>query len=367
MRSFPFQMQPRKKVYGVVIAATVLAMVILLWRSPVSRPRSSVPNLPIDREPVTAMASARPTLNTTPLEPEITPMPTMTVEAIETRLRALLEDEDPAAREQQIAELDALLSGTNGLAILGQLPPDLMNFALGLPSFQSWLADDPRTAADWLSSQSGISETRVSNMIHDWSAKDPVGLQQYLASLPDSDWKQKSFAVAGKQLVENDPIAAIGLARQMDSGPPQAGILEQATAQWAKSDFDSAAQWARQIGDAPLRERLIATAAVSLAANDPTQGAAELLQSVESDEIFQKSAAEIAGVWAKQNPMAAGEWVANLPENGARQSALANLVNVWSGQDRAGLADWIAGLPQNSLRMDAARFFSELPALNSTP
>jgi len=367
-RSIPLQMQLQKKIVAAAIATMVLAMVILKPRSPESRPQSPPPTLSGEnRAPATAMASTQPYPDSSPVEPEVSPVPTTTVGAIATRLRNFLEDEDPATREQQIAELDALLSGTNGLTILGQLPPDLINFALGLPTFQSWLADDPRAAAAWLSSQSGISEARVNDLIHDWSAKDPVELQQYLASLPAGEWKQKAFAVAGEQLVENDPVAAIDLAREMDSDPQQVGILEQATAQWAKSDFDSATQWAGQISDAALRERLLATAAVGLAANDPARGATELLRSVQSDELFQKSAAEIAGVWAEQNPMAAGEWVANLPETGARQSALANLVNVWGGQDRAGLADWIAGLPQNLLRMDATSFFSELPAPNSTP
>jgi hypothetical protein len=355
------------KTLPVILIAFVFTFAFLKWETPKDSPaKISVPPQIKEIAPPIFVFSEKPASNVVSISKNEPPKESP-VTTIQARLRDLLDDDDPSLREQRIAELENLLGGTNGLALLEQLPPELMNFALGLPSFQKWIADDPESAAGWMSARENISSARVSNLVRDWNGKNPGELQQYLASLPDGDWKQKTFTADANQIVSADPLAAIDLARQMNSSPQQAGILEQATARWAKTDFSAAENWASQIGQPQLREQLLAAAAVSLAENDPLQGAQNLLQSVQSENVLENSAAQIAGVLAEQNPALAINWILQFPENDAQQTALANLVGVWGSHDRAGLENWIAALPENSLRMEAQKFSEALPVKNFAP
>jgi hypothetical protein len=252
------------------------------------------------------------------------------------------------------------------MEIVQGLPPHLMNFAFGLPSLQRWMASDPRAAADWMGSHPDIAEARVGAIIQDWEQKDPAELQQYLAGLPEGEWKQQAFAALSYQLLSSDPLEAIAWATQMSPSGRQTGVLQLATTEWAKRDPEAASQWVSEVNDLGLRDELVGSVAIGYAGIDPVHAAEWLIQSAQSAEVMDRSVAEIAGAWAMHEPKAVAEWVARFSDGQARQMALGMLVNIWGNRDRAAVTAWIEGLPAGSLRTEAADLLAAIPAEPST-
>ena len=272
-------------------------------------------------------------------------------------LREWEAQDDSESRPRRLQELDALLNGTNTIdlfEIVQELPPNLMGFAFALPSLQQRMMADPKAAADWMSAHTNISETQTLTLVHHWGQKDREEMRQYLAGLPEGQWKQAALAAASNDALSGDPVEAITWARQMDPGEQQTSFLQMAAQEWAKRDPEAVVQWMGQVNDPALREQLAGALAVGYAALDPAQAAGWLIQSVPPGEVLNRSLGEIAWTWAMREPAAAGAWVLRFPEGPARQMALGNLMGVWGNRDRASALDWIEGLPGGSLQTEAA-------------
>jgi len=254
------------------------------------------------------------------------------------RLREWEDQDDSKLRPQRLRELEALLDGTNMLEIVQELPPDLMGYAFALPSLRQKLMADPKAALDWMSSHTNISETHLLTLLHDWGQANRDEMRLHLASLS-----------------------------QMNPGGRQTRLLEMAAADWVRRDPDTAAEWVGRMNDPVLREQLAGALAVGYADIDPAQAAASVMQSFPPGEVLNRSVAEIAWVWAVQEPATAMAWVAQFPDGQARQMALGNVMNVWGNRDQAAAMAWIEGLPAGSLQTEAAAdLLTALPASESS-
>ena len=271
-----------------------------------------------------------------------------------TRLRDWEENDDSDLRGQRMQELDALLAGTNALAIVQDLPPDLMDYAFALPALHRQMLADPIAAADWMRSHTNISDAHVFTLIHDWGQENREALQEYLASLPEGEWKQRAVTAASSEALSRDPAEAVAWAEQMNRGEQQTGLLEMAATDWVKLDPEAAAQWVKRVDDPELREELAGALAVGYADLDPAAAAQSVMQSFPPGEVLNRSVAEIAWTWAMREPTAAIAWVAQFPEGPARQMALGNVMGVWGNRDREAALDWVASLPPGRLQIEAA-------------
>jgi hypothetical protein len=269
-------------------------------------------------------------------------------------LREWEDQDDSNLRPQRLQELEALLDGTNLLAIVQELPPDLTGYAFALPSLRQQLMADPKAALDWMSAHTNISETHLLTLLHDWEQTSPDEMRQQLASLPEGEWKQKVMATASDEALSSDPVRAVAWAAQMNPGERQAGRLEMAATDWVKRDPDAAAQWVGQVRDPVLREQLAGSLAIGFADIDPVQAAESAVQSIPPGAVLNRSVAEIAWTWAMQEPTAATTWVAQFPEGPARQMALGNVMSIWGNRDRTAALAWIESLPKGSLQAEAA-------------
>lgn len=270
-------------------------------------------------------------------------------------------DDDPELRDERTQELERALardgrSIADRLKIIEALPASLMDFAFGLPSFQQWMFSAPKAALDWMSSHPGISDARILTLFQDWGEKSRQELRRYLAALPEGEWKQKAMAAASYEALPGDPVEAINRTRQMNAGGPQTGLLEIATAEWARRDPEAAGRWVSQVSEPVLREELTGSFAVGCADIAPDLAAAWTIGSLPPGKILARSIAEIAGTWAKQDPAAVGAWVARFPDGESRLMAVASLLNAWIGRDRPAAIAWIRELPDATLRMQAAEF-----------
>ena len=220
------------------------------------------------------------------------------VDTIAASLRAWEDNDDPDKRDERIASLDRLISD-NGqrpmaerLDLIAALPPSLMDFAFGLPSFQQWMLAEPVAALDWMRLHPAIADARVLTVFQHWMEHDPEQLRHYIAELPDSEWKQHALSAASYAVLPSDPSTALGWAKQMQPGASRLGLLDLATTEWARRDPLAASRWLGDAGDFGLREQLTGALAVGFADSDPITAAQCVLSSLPSGRVLDRSIAE---------------------------------------------------------------------------
>jgi hypothetical protein len=350
--------------------ATIITSLLMLWHA--RRPAGDLLPSPVASGPLAVGGGAVESQNRE-LLPFSTPAVTLAepdnlsgealTALVVARLREWEEQDDAELRPQRMEELEALLDGTNMFAIVQELPPNLMDYAFALPALHRRMTSDPQAAADWMSSHTNISDAHVFTLVHDWGQKDREALREYLAGLPEGEWKQKAATAASSEVLSSDPVEAIVWAEQMRPGERQTGLLGMAATDWVKRDPDAAAQWVGRVNDPALREQLVGSLTVGYADTDPVQAAECAMQSLRPGDVLNRSVAEIAWTWALREPTAAVAWVAQFPEGPARQKALGNVLGIWGNRDRTAALAWIEDLPKGSLQTEAAAdLLATLPA-----
>ena len=269
-------------------------------------------------------------------------------------LKAWEDNDDSADRPRRFQELEALLSGTNALELIEDLPLDLTGYAFAVPSVRERLMADPAAALNWMEAHTNVASQALT-LVHDWEGRDDgVGLQEYIAALPDGSWRENMVALAGAAAFSRDPAEAIDWARQLNPGPEQTRLLDMAANGWAKTDPAGATAWVAQVSDPLLRQDLIQSLVAGYAEVDPEQAAGEAVQSLPAGPALNQSVGDIAWSWALRDPAAAGAWAVQCSDDDARNAALENLMVVWGNHDPGAALAWIDGLPQGTVQSEAA-------------
>lgn len=274
-------------------------------------------------------------------------------ELVLATLQAWDEDDRPALREERMKELAALLSGTNALEVIENVPANLMGYVFAVPSVREQLAANPQAALDWMSQHPNV-QGQLQTFLHDWGQSDRNTMQQTIGALPDGPWKEQVMAAAANEAMTSDPASAVAVARQMNVAPQQNASLDMAMTEWAKWDPIAAAQLADQTGDAAELQQLLKDIATGVAIGNPQQAAEFALQSITDPQTLNASLGNIAWAWALQDPASTSAWLAQLPEGDARQAALQNLMSVWGNHDPEAATTWVEALPNGTLQSQAA-------------
>jgi len=337
---------------GCLLAISVVISAWLVW------PRHPVAHAPI---PVAAVAPAKSTIQAPlPAPPvaavmAVAPAPSEDLPAlIRARLQAWDNDDNPALRAARLQELDVLLARSDMFAVLQTLPSNLMGYAFAAPSLRQKLMTDPQAALDWMSAHTN-AQSQLLTLLHDWGQTNREAMQQYLAKLPEGDWREKVLLTAANESLSADPVASINMAVQTYPGPQQNAWLDMAVKQWAGNDPNAAGQWVSQVKDPNLRDQLIGSLAVGAANTDPAQAAGFVLQALPPGVTLNQSLSQIVWTWALQDPTSAGEWVSQSPQGEWQSAALANLMNVWGNHDPNAATTWIEGLSPGGFQTQAAR------------
>ncbi len=271
-------------------------------------------------------------------------------------------NDDPALRGVRIHEVEALLRHADPRAILSRLPPDLINFALGLPPFQRWITTQPAAAAQWMSPHAPIAEARVTTLVQAWLQSDPDEVSQYLASLAPSPWRQQLLAEAGREAVADHPDEALTWAGKMTPGPARTGLLEAAVRNLAASDPQNALQWINaQNNDPVLHDQLSGQFANGRAAADPVAALQFASDHIDSPQVLAQTVDSIASLWAARDPQATATWIAQMPVSDARRAALGSLINTWANSDRPAALAWTTNLAPGPLQERASELLTALP------
>ena len=164
-----------------------------------------------------------------------------------------------------------------------------------------------------------------------WANIDLPRAIAWVGALPQDEGKNSALVGLAYEAVRTDPFAALRLAATLPASPARDDLLVHTVSQWAISDADAAAAWARGVPDASLQRRLLATVAVALSVQDGPAAARLASQELSPGEELDRAAVSIIERWGQTSPAAAGTWAAQFPET-TRQAALQNLASAQSEQ-----------------------------------
>lgn len=313
--------------------------------------------------PLPALVETAATENQSPVDSDPFGQPSTAelTKLVAQRLRDWEDRDEPAQRLERTRELEKLLGTADKLDVIAALPVELRDFAFGLPVFQQWMSAEPEAAAEWMRAHPEISEARLFTLLKNWDERDRAAMQAYVSAIPPGGWQQRALAAASHLALESDPVAAIDWARQMIPDGRRTGLLALATADWAKGDPTAAAQWVSQVNDAAVREPLQGSLAVAYAETDPMLAAEWAFGAIRPGAALDRSLAEIAGAWAKDEPTAVAAWVMRFPAGDARRQIMEQLVNVWANRDRTAAEAWVNDLPDAQWRRQGTALLAALP------
>lgn len=257
-------------------------------------------------------------------------------------------------------ELRALLTDENAAGIARSLSAEELDTPFGAAVLERWLGMDAVRAALWAGGRPEATDAQAW-LVARKLLPDPASLQACCDRLPDTAWKQSLLAAAGLQGAGQAPVAAIGLARQMQPGPDRTNVLQTIAYDWVGADPTAAMNWIASVTDPTLRESLTAAGAKALAATDPDLAAGWLATAVQSVGTLNDTALSIAEIWVTQDPAKAAAWVTRFPAGNTRETAVGTILYHWLRTDSDAATAWFANLPDRDailarLSSDQAQF-----------
>src|SRR5262245_7232236 len=168
-------------------------------------------------------------------------------------------DAAPAAKKQSASASQNLFLPRNDRAADQAPSPDPSKED---PAFVRQLAEsDARAAAHW-AVQLPVTPGRldaIKAVAIAWANEDLPGVVEWVRQLPDETERQSALISIGFEAARVEPLTALALAVGLNADSDRDELIRHAAAEWATTDPDAAAQWARQIGDGPLRTRILAS------------------------------------------------------------------------------------------------------------
>jgi hypothetical protein len=183
-----------------------------------------------------------------------------------------------------------------------------------------------------------------------WANTDLPAATAWLQAMPAGDSKEVAALNLGYEAARSEPVTALVVASALPPGPKRDDLLVHAVSQWAAGNSAVAADWAAQVPDVNLRERLLATVAVSSAEKDGAAAATLAVRTIGAGDEQDRAVVSILQRWAQNSPSAAASWVAQWPDTPARDAATQNLLALWTVQDSQAAATWLYEMPEGALR-----------------
>jgi hypothetical protein len=245
--------------------------------------------------------------------------------AEEALVAAAEQEADPDRRSETLGVAAASVSDAELPATLEALVLDARPAAAELSQIlvRRWAEADAPTAAAWISQlpegpscQSSFGQVAIA-----WANSDLPAATAWVQAMPAGECKTTAALGLGYEASRVEPITALELAGALPSGPQRDDLLVHAISQWAVGDSARAADWAAQVPDATLRQRLLAAVLVAAAEKDGAAAAAFAVQALPPGEDQDQAAVCIVQRWAQYSPAAAASWIEQWPDNPIRAAA----------------------------------------------
>lgn len=337
------------------------AIVIFSFRRPAAA--SASPNRIVSRETGSRAAralSADP-LAKSPLETPALAAAVSSGEAsaellktIRLKLRQLgeISRADKGAEDGLMTSLLALLTDENAAQIVQSLTPAELNSPFGWAALQRWLKADVERASAWVGGRVDVSQEQAWTVAHAL-AEDRNALQNYCDRLPATSWREMFFRTAAREILWQDPIEAIELARQMRPGTEQTDVLRAAAYAWATREPSAVSDWIAQIADPRLREQLVCSGAEARAASDPLLALQWLTSAIPqpssgSEELMSDTLQTVVALWTETDPAEAAGLVARFSAGDIRDRNVSAVSVRWLQLDPVAARTWIETLPESA-------------------
>jgi len=288
----------------------------------------------------------------------------MTVEnALE--IRKQIEDlnaDDPAFRDfhyawGKIGGSDAVMHGAD------TKKPDM------LATLAGWASANPNAARDWFSNLDPKSDNYHNQeylkmgMVHGLANANPelaAAFIQGLAARGDEQAGHMMGIVSNKVLQTQGVNAAARWAENLRAGDVRMAAMGQVAHQFARSDPQAAAEWARSVGGDDAR-RAIGAVGHEWAKRDGPAAVA-WLNTLEETPGRMGAFHSTFDSWAGSDPRAASEHLAEMPASPERDHSINGLVNRHRWEDPQAAIAWAEqiqsqGLRESSMVSAAQAFF----------
>ncbi len=175
-------------------------------------------------------------------------------------------------------------------------------------------------------------ENAIRELAHEWAAKDLVAAERWAAAFVDpEDWERAMTHVC-LEAAGRDPQEAIEIAQWHKLNP---GTVESIVEQWAKSDFEAAADWVDGLPAGKVQDNALARLALVRAETSPAEAAAMVSTSLAAGTVQEEAAIAVLYQWVSHDPEAAAQWVDLFPEGKLKERARAEIQGM--AAHRAGL------------------------------
>jgi hypothetical protein len=252
--------------------------------------------------------------------------------------------------------LDCLVSAKGGaLAELRQL------------LIRRWAGLDPSAAGAWAAGVSdlAIQKESLEDVAIVWCQKNPAEALAWAAQLSPGDGKTAVIISLGYEVARIAPVSSLGLAITLPSSKERDEMVVHGVSQWALANPSAAADWAVQIPDDVLRQRVMAAVGIAWASSDSVSAAAFALNHLTPGAEQDRVVVSIVQRWVQTEPVSTAKWIEQFPAVPVRYIALQNLVAIWAEQNPEAPVNWLRGLPSGALRDESISVYAQMLAPQS--
>lgn len=183
---------------------------------------------------------------------------------------------------------------------------------------------DPAAAAAIAESLAGGDdrEAVMRDVATVWADKDFASAVAWVRGWPDDERRAEGLIGVGYEAARQDAWTSLDLMADLPAGEARDELIRHAAAQCSTGDPAAMAQWARELSDPSLRERVIGTVAVEWSNQDPGAAASFALKELPSGRILEDTVVGIVQRWVQVEPAAARSWVERFPPGTLRDTAM---------------------------------------------
>ena len=186
-----------------------------------------------------------------------------------------------------------------------------------------WAESDPAAAAAWTATLTGPAYVEALEQVAiAWGDAELSAASDWVAGLPEDGAKRVAMISLGYEAARTNPLKAVAVACGIPATPERDELLAHAVSQWATSDSAAAFDWALQIPDSGLRERLLAAIAVATARNNGANAALIVATFLSPGDAQNRAAVAVAQRWSQVSAQSAAEWVGQFPHESLRADAV---------------------------------------------
>lgn len=228
--------------------------------------------------------------------------------------------------------------------------------------FDEWATANPRAAAAWAQKldNSELCRSFLTITALRWAVTDVETAIDWARSLPEGELRNEIMAAIGSESIRSDPEQALRLVSEIPSCKERDDLVCRALAELAFTDRNRALEWALQIKDQPLLQRVTEQIAVSSADQDTAGAAKIVLEQMAPGSGQDRALVSIVQRMVQTDPAGASAWVSQFPNDSLGGDAIDNLVNLWAVQDPAAPGKWLLTLPQGALRNAGVLAYSRI-------